>query len=269
MIGKSPGLSAPWDSIDTMNNYDQIAPFYDIEHAPFDEDLDMYRNFAELCGNPLLELACGSGRLLLPLARDGYQLTGVDNSANMLDLAQQDLEQAGLASRCQLVQQDMCNLQLEQKFHLAFVALGSFAHLTLRKKQQQALAAIHAHLVKGGTFILDISNADARYMEHLSGQVLHQGTWQREDGSFVTHFVSPASSTTQHLLELTHFYDQHMQGGTIQRTIITTQLYLFERGEMELLLEQAGFGIKDVYGDFELNPYQHESPRMIFITEAK
>jgi hypothetical protein len=99
--------------------------------------------------------------------------------------------------------------------------------------------------------------------------VLHQGTWRDDDGTIFTHLVSPASSSTSHLLELTHFYDQHTQGGTIQRTIITTQLYLFERSEMELLLEQAGFGIKDVYGDFELNPYQHESPRMIFVTEAK
>ena len=52
-----------------MNDYDLIAPFYDIEHAQFSEDLDMYRNFAELCGGFILELACGSGRVLLPPAR--------------------------------------------------------------------------------------------------------------------------------------------------------------------------------------------------------
>jgi SAM-dependent methyltransferase len=252
-----------------MTDYDLIAPFYDIEHAQFDEDLDLYRNFAELSGNPLLELACGSGRLLLPLAQDGYTLTGVDSSANMLKLARENLEQAGVAARCKLVQQDICTLHLEQKFRLAFIALGSFAHITSRKRQQQALAAIRAHLATGGRFILDISNADARYMEQLSGQVLHQGTWKCADGSLLTHFVSPASSTTKHLLELTHFYDQHTQGGPVQRTVITTHLYLFERNEMELLLEQAGFVIKDVFGDFELGPYEHDSPRMIFVAEAK
>ena len=251
-----------------MNEYDRIAPFYDIEHSQFDADLDMYRNFAQLRSGTLLELACGSGRLLLPLAGDGYELMGVDSSASMLKLAQEALEQAGLAERCRLVQQDICTMELGQTFSMAFVALGSFAHLSSRRQQQQALASIRAHLTVGGLFILDISNADVRYMEHLSGQVLHQGTWPQEDGTMVTHFVSPASSTTQHLLELTHFYDVHIQGGPVQRTVITTHLYLFERAEMELLLERAGFAIKDIYGDYDLSRYEHESSRMIFLTEA-
>ena len=98
-----------------MSDYDSIAPFYDIEHADFAEDLDMYRNFAELCGGKILELACGSGRLLLPLAREGYTLTGVDTSGRMLDIARTTLAQEGLAGRCQLVEQDMCTLQLPEK----------------------------------------------------------------------------------------------------------------------------------------------------------
>ncbi len=251
-----------------MDDYDLIAPFYDIEHAQFSEDLDMYSNYAEVSGGSLLELACGSGRVLLPLAREGYEVTGVDTSRSMLALARQALQEAGVASHSELVQQDMRTMRLGCKFRMAFIALGSFAHITSRKEQQQALATVHAHLSTGGLFILDISNADARYMEDLGGQILHQGTWSRDDGKVLTHFVSPASSTDRHLLELTHFYDQHSQGGTVQRTTVTTHLYLFERGEMELLLEQAGFIIKDVYGDYDLGPYQLESPRMIVVAEA-
>lgn len=252
-----------------MSDYDAIAPFYDIEHAEFDEDLDMYRNFAELCGGKILELACGSGRLLLPLARAGYTLSGVDTSAAMLEIARQTLEKQGLSARCQLVQQDMCVLQLQEKYRLAMIALGSFGHVVTRARQQQALAAIRQHLSVGATFILDISNEDARYMEALSGQMLHQGTWQRADGSYVTHFLSPASSTSRHLLELTHFYEVHQQGGNVQRSVSQSSLYLFERSESELLLEQAGFRIKDVYGSYEFGPYQHDSARMIFIAEAR
>ena len=252
-----------------MNDYDLIAPFYDIEHIQFDEDLDMYRNFAGLCTGSLLELACGSGRLLVPLAAEGYTLTGIDTSEKMLSLARERLQEAELFSRVKLVQQDMRVLRISEKFCLAFVALGSFAHLTSRKSQQQALAAVRAHLNTGGTLIIDISNSDARYMENLSGQLLHQGTWRGDDGTFFTHMVSPASSTTRHLLELTHFYDRHAQGGAIQRTVVTTHLYLFERSEMELLLEQAGFLIKDVYGGYDLGPFTLESSRMIFRAEAR
>lgn len=252
-----------------MNDYDLIAPFYDAEHAQFTEDLDMYQNYAEMSIGRILELGCGSGRVLLPLAQAGYELTGVDTSAAMLQLARQRLQEAHVISRCTLVQQDMTRLNLEQKYRLAFIALGSFAHITHRSAQKEVLAGVRAHLSTGATFIVDISNGDARYMEELSGQVLHQGTWHQDDGSVLTHFVSPANATDKHLLELTHFYDLHQQGGPVQRTTITTYLYLFERAEIELLLEQAGFVIKDVYGDYDFSPYRLESPRMICITEAK
>jgi ubiquinone/menaquinone biosynthesis C-methylase UbiE len=252
-----------------MSDYDAIAPFYDIEHAQFDEDLDLYRNFAELCGGKILELACGSGRLLLPLARDGYMLTGVDTSSAMLELARQALLAAGLAGRCQLVQQDICQLALSERYRLAILALGSFGHIVTRHTQKQALAALRGQLSTGATFILDISNEDARYMEQLGGHLLHQGTWQRADGSYVTHLISPASSNTRHLLDLTHFYEVHQQGEAVRRTVSRTSLYLFERNEVELLLEQSGFYVKDLYGDYAFSPYEHESPRMIFIAEAK
>jgi ubiquinone/menaquinone biosynthesis C-methylase UbiE len=252
-----------------MDEYDIIAPFYDCEHAHFREDLDMYQNFAELCGGAILELACGSGRVLLPLAQDGYEVTGVDSSQQMLDLAQRQLQQAGLSGRCTLLRQDMRALHLDRTFRMAFIALGSFAHMITRKDQQQVLTGLRAHLSTGASLILDISNADARYMEELGGHVLHQGTWRRDDGTLLTHFVSPATSTARHILELTHFYDQHSQGGAIQRTVATTYLYLFERAEMELLLELAGFVVKDVYGTYDLSPYHLDSPRLIFLAEAR
>jgi ubiquinone/menaquinone biosynthesis C-methylase UbiE len=251
-----------------MHEYDLIAPFYDIEHDRFSEDLDMYSNYAELSGGKILELACGSGRILLPLAQQGYELTGVDSSEKMLGIAQQRLQEEKLTDHCQLVKQDMRTLQLGQKYRLAIIALGSFGHIITRKDQKSVLTAIRTHLSPGGTLIIDISNGDARYMEDLSGQVLHQGTWRIQDDYYYTHFVSPAASSEKHLLELTHFYERHHQGGPVERTVITTFLYLFERNEQELLLEQAGFVIKDVYGDYDLGPFNLDSPRMICIAEA-
>lgn len=251
-----------------MNEYDLIAPFYDVEHAHFSEDLDLYRNFAELCGGKILELACGSGRVLLPLTQEGHEVTGVDTSSAMLAIARQQVEAAGVAARCTLVQQNIISLHLAQKFRLAFIALGSFAHIITRKEQLMALKAAHAQLSPGGTFIIDISNDDARYMEELGGHMLHQASWHQDDGTILTHFVSPATAPDRHLLELTHFYDQHSQGGPVHRTTVTTHLYLFERNELELLLEMAGFVIKDVYGDYDLSPFHLESPRMICVAEA-
>src|SRR5436853_7487098 len=99
-----------------MDTYDLIAPFYDVEHAHFNEDMDLYRNFAELCGGRILELGCGSGRVLVPLAQEGYEITGGDTSARMLELARQALHQAGVEQHCTLVQQDVCTQQRGAQF---------------------------------------------------------------------------------------------------------------------------------------------------------
>src|SRR5260221_11529545 len=118
--------SRPVDKYDTMlhmNDYDLIAPFYDIEHAQFDEDLTLYQDFAALCMGPLLELACGSGGLLLPLASGGYELDGVETASDMLYLALQGLQDHGLAFPGNLRQQDIFTMHLEHQVRMAFNAL--------------------------------------------------------------------------------------------------------------------------------------------------
>ena len=105
------------------------ARFYDLDVGQIDDDLFMIREFAARTGSPILELACGTGRVLLPLAREGHHLTGVDVSPAMLELARQKLDAEGLASRVDLVQQDMRHLDLDRRFNLALVALSSFCHL--------------------------------------------------------------------------------------------------------------------------------------------
>ncbi len=67
--------------------YAEIGALYDLEHATFDDDLDLYLNLALVTGDPVLELGCGSGRLLVPLAATGLRVTGLDRSQPMLDRA--------------------------------------------------------------------------------------------------------------------------------------------------------------------------------------
>src|SRR5258708_12750487 len=94
----------------------------------------------------------------------------------MLTLARQRLQDEGLASRCKLVQQDICTMHLEQQFRMAFIALGSFPHITRRKQQQQPLASVRAHLAAGAMFILDTATPHPPYLETLTTHFLHHVT---------------------------------------------------------------------------------------------
>ena len=129
-----------------MDPFGIYACFYDLDLGQVDDDLLMIQQFARRCGSPVLELACGTGRVLLPLARQGHQVTGVDISPQMLDMARRKVAAENLGDRITLVHQDMRELDLDTKFNLAFIAISSFSHLLTTDDQLAALARIRQHL---------------------------------------------------------------------------------------------------------------------------
>src|SRR3954470_6972754 len=101
------------------NPFDRLARYYDWEHDNYDADIPLYLDFARRTGGPILELACGTGRLMVPLLESGERGVGGDRSGPMLDRARQAIGRAGLAGRATLHQADVRTLDLGQRFRLA------------------------------------------------------------------------------------------------------------------------------------------------------
>src|SRR5215218_11514137 len=80
-----------WSGADFEDPYAELPELYDLEHAGFMEDIELYLRLAEVVGDPILELGCGTGRVLAPLAAAGHRVTGVDRSRPMLDQARSAL----------------------------------------------------------------------------------------------------------------------------------------------------------------------------------
>src|SRR5215218_1979794 len=116
-----------------------LAGLYDL--FPFEADLPLYLELAAVQGGRVLELACGSGRVLVPLAQAGHRVVGLDASPHMLGRARDKLRAAGadLSSSVRLVQGDMRDFKIGEIFDLAVVAVKSFAYLITRADQQRAL----------------------------------------------------------------------------------------------------------------------------------
>jgi len=249
-----------------MSDYELIAPYYDLEHANYQDDIDLYLNYAAACGSPLLEIGCGTGRLLLPLAQHGFQIVGVDNSPAMLARARQRLEAHGMLAHVELIEADARTLQLTQRFRLAFVGVNSFAYFTTRDEQRAVLTTLHAHLLASGLLILDLPHADLRHYQQAEGQLFHQGTWlDQSRNEMVSHLVAATSDTTGRVLYLTHFYDAHPQDGPLRRTVVQSALALLSPGEAGLLVESCGFRLLHLFGDYELHSCEEESPRLIVV----
>src|SRR5207249_4667681 len=116
----------PAGSID----FDRFARFYDWDTDTEADDLDFYRNMAARTGGPVLEVGCGTGRVLLPFAKAGTRLTGIDVSPWMLARARAELTAAVLAERVKLVEGDARTMSLDERFRLVYIALNTFMHFT-------------------------------------------------------------------------------------------------------------------------------------------
>lgn len=249
-----------------MDRYDIYARFYDLDFGEADADLFMYQQFASRCGSPILELGCGTGRVLLPLARQGYQITGVDLSLPMLEVARGKVAAEDLSEQVTLSQQDMRELELGDRFNMAFAAINSFMHLLNTNDQLAALARIRHHLNPGGLLILDLFNPDLSRLLDARGQVgLAKVMTDPDTGHRLMRFHSDKADLGEQTIHVTFVMDELDSEGNLQRTLFPFSIRYLFRFELELLLRHAGFEIEAIYGSYDLDEFSGDSPKMIAV----
>jgi SAM-dependent methyltransferase len=252
-----------------MDDYDNYARFYDLDFADLDDDLTMIEQFAARCGSPILELACGTGRVLLPLARQGYEVTGVDISPAMLAVARRRIAAEGLSDRVTLVQQDMCHLDLGRRFKLAFVAINSFMHLPDTDDQLAALCHIRQHLEPGGLLLLDLFNPDLGRLLEPPGQLtLDKVIADPSSGHRLMKYRTQQVDLARQTIYATFIIDDLDDEGQVRRTLFPFIMRYLFRAELELLLRYTGFKIEAIYGSYELDEFSGDSAKMIAVARC-
>ncbi|MBN1936329.1 MAG: methyltransferase domain-containing protein [Anaerolineae bacterium] len=258
-----------------MSDYDCFAQLYHWEHRNFADDLVLYRNFALRCHAPggaasVLDVGCGSGRVALSLAADGIAVVGVDNSAAMLDLARAQAVELGLSERVQFVEQDVVELALEPQFAMALFALNGFLHLTTVEAQRAALKNLFDVLLPGGFLLVDVPNPHTVFTAALDGQMMLRGRFASPEGVEIWCFQNAQTDLAAQTQHLTLMYDrvlspQAVQPAQIERTLAQTEVRFVYCCEMENLLTAAGFVVDNVYGSYDLDPYEADSHQMLFV----
>jgi SAM-dependent methyltransferase len=251
-----------------MSDFDSFAEYYDLEFDGYLDDLPLYQGYAEEAGGPVLELACGAGRLLAPLAESGLTLTGVDISPAMLALARRRVDAAGLAGRVALIEDDMRSLTNlgEARFRLAFCAINSFLHLPDQPAQLAALRAIHRRLEPGGRLILDLFHPHPDVLAAYDGRLAHEESFvDPPTDDRIDKFVSRTLDAATQTIHTTFIYDRIDAAGRLTRTAAPFRLRYIHRYELELLLDRAGFALAELLGDYALTPFAADSLHMIAI----
>jgi SAM-dependent methyltransferase len=248
-----------------MNTYDPFARYYDADFRDHNDDLSFYRELARRTGGPILELMCGTGRVLLPLAEAGYNITGVDSSPAMLAISRQRIDEAALADRATLLEGDVRDLPLPVgEFALAFVAINSFMHLETVRDQLACLSNVRRALSRRGLLVLDLFNPDPNEMLREDNRIVLDREYQL-DGRHVQKFVAIDSDVASQLSRVTYLYDETDGEGAITRRVMRFTLRWLYRFEVEHLLARAGFALRNIYGSYDLDDYLTGSPRLIAV----
>jgi SAM-dependent methyltransferase len=241
-----------------------VADLYDA--FPFDADVAFYLDLAVQTGGRILEVACGSGRLVLPLATSGNRVVGIDVSAEMLAIARRKLVSAGLGDEVSLVEADMRTFDVSGEFDLALVAVRSFGYLLTPRDQALALDNIARHLRPGGVVALDLLHALPTWLLEAPGSLRQDVCAQMPDGTVVTRVETVVSTDLAKQVRFTRSWYEIIDpaGGVTKRLVQWPNRFTY-RFEVEHLLARSGFTVEAVYGGYGGEPFTGESRTMLVI----
>ncbi|MFW5798411.1 MAG: class I SAM-dependent methyltransferase [Planctomycetota bacterium] len=249
----------------------RVAEMYDLDqrYAKL-EDVPFYVDEAVRSGGPVLELGCGAGRVLLPIAREGVDVVGVDVTPTMLDVLRRKLraEPPRVRDRVELVHHDMAEVRLGRRFPLVTMPFRVMQHMVTVERQLHALATVAEHLAEGGRFAFDVFNPDPRML------VLEEAETEKEDFPWTELDDGSRIRRTSRVLKIDHArqvadsqvnYFHQSPDGTVEEHVQRFPHRYFFRWEIEHLLARAGFEIEHLYSDFQRHPFGETFPGEIVV----
>ncbi len=258
--------------------YDAFAGIYDLSMGTYDADLDFYVGLAQEVDPPVLELATGTGRISVPIARAGVPIVGIDSSVEMLDVARAKLaKEPELPLR--LVHADMRDFDLPESkgtFGLAIIPFRSFLHLKTTEDQIACLTRIHDHLRIDGLLALNFFVPDPELI------ATHQSKMGMSRSVSYYYGFSPPDSEGEtevwgyrqyhpheQLIDQRFVFHEWDSDGMLVRTTRRgyTLCYIWPR-EFEHLLARCGFKVQALYGWFDKRPFDEKSAEQVWVAQS-
>jgi SAM-dependent methyltransferase len=257
---------------DFEDPYAELPDLYDLEHAGFSDDIELYLRLAEVVGDPILELGCGTGRVLAPLAAAGHRITGIDRSRAMLDRARATLQtQAGsLLRRVTLAEGSMTEAERAPggPFGLVIYSLNGLMHVSTMAGQRAALESARRALDPRGMLVIDVLNPTPELLTTLDGRVQHEGSWRESEGTVIDRFSAQTHDSAEQRIDTELWYDLTDLKGHIRRVRSGFPMRYLVASELTLLLEVSGFVEWQRYGSYDLDPFDDRSDRLIVTAEV-
>jgi SAM-dependent methyltransferase len=237
---------------------------YDLHHATHLEDLPLWLSLAEQFGDPLLELGCGTGRVLLPLARAGHRTVGLDRDPAMLAYL---LRFKDLPTHSHVFCADMTAYRLDLLFALALLPCNTYSTLTASERVK-TLRLARAHLQPGGLFVASLANPMLLEKVPATGETeVEQVFFYPQSGHPIQ--VSSAWQRSTDIFIVIWYYDHLYPDGRVERLTLRQEHHLASLEKYQAEIEGCGFTSLTTLGDFDRSPYNVRSPHLILLAATR
>lgn len=255
------GFYVPLPDFTLMRYYNEFAELYDEVSLGLEGELDFYLKEAKKAKGKVLEAACGTGRILLPLSEAGIDIEGFDISFQMLEELKRKAKKNSLKPR--VWKADMRNFKSKNKYDLIIIPYRAFNHIEKSEDQIKTLKNFRKHLKKGGRLILNFFYPDFNFMARMNGKATKKQQVVIKGKKFSMHEI-PRYLPIDQLIRVEWIFED--EKGKQKKALKIHLCYIYKK-EFELLLKFAGFRKWKVYGGFKREKLENEKQEMVWVIE--
>lgn len=263
-------MSSPIDS------YRVAAKYYDGAYGAMNDlvDAPFYLELARRSGGPVLEIGCGTGRVLLPIARAGVEIHGVDNSGPMLEILKENLrrEPPGVRDRVSLHVGDMRDFRLNRKFSLVTIPFRPMQLMYTVPDQLRALTSAAAHLADGGTLAFDVFYPKFDRLHLHIGEEQLEAEWSSPsspDTIIRRYYRKDPVDKIHQTYALTFIFRSYRNGQLISEESEPLIMSYYTYPHLRALFLLAGLEVIAEYGSFDKTPLDNNAQEMIFLLRKR
>jgi SAM-dependent methyltransferase len=234
---------------------------YDAKYKEFKADLPFYFRQVRKYGEPVLELACGTGRIAIPLAESGYKVTGLDVSEAMLSEARRKANAGGV--QIEWIHADCRRFDLNRKFRTILFPFTALAHLLDLESVEGCFACVRRHLTEHGAFILDYFNPRLDYLLRDPEKRYPAAEYPHPDGK--GQVVITENNRYDAVHQINHVKWYYRIEGQAHEMVENLDMRIFYPQELNALLFYNGFVMDAKFGDYDETSFQAESRRQLIV----